>query len=202
MDFNIYLIGDKNLFKNENKYLDVLDECFDSGIKAFQLRQKDISIKELITLGRKIKKIIDKYSGIKLFINDRVDVALALNAYGVHLNKNSIPIVTVKKELKDLKVFYSAHSVFEVTTAWNDGADAVTFSPIFKTKNQNFGQGIDVLKKVVNSVNIPVFALGGINKCNVGTVKDAGVKHIAVMSGILKEDNIHVTVKSLLDNFI
>lgn len=202
MNFNIYLIGDKNLFENEKKYLYVLEKCFDSGIKAFQLRQKDISAKELITLGKKIKKIIDKYSGIKLFINDRIDVALALDAYGVHLNKNSVPIMAIKEKHKNLNVLYSAHSVLEVVTAYSDGADAVTFSPVFKTKKHNFEQGTDLLKKAVNSVSIPVFALGGINKSNADKVKNAGARHIAVMSGILKENDVCGTVKFLSNNFI
>lgn len=202
MDFNIYLIGDKNLFESEKSYLDVLDKCFDSGIKAFQLRQKDIGVKEFIALGEKIKKIIDKYKDVKLFVNDRIDVALALEAYGVHLNKNSVPISAVKEKNKNLKVFYSSHSTSEIITAQDEGADAVTFSPIFKTKNQDFEQGLDLLKKAVNSAKIPVFALGGINKNNIGKIRDAGAEYIAVQSGILREDNICGAVKFLSDNLI
>lgn len=200
MDFSIYLIGDRNLFESEKRYLEVLDKCFDSGIKAFQLRQKDVGVREFIELGEKIKKIIDKYKGVKLFVNDRIDVASALEAYGVHLNKNSIPIRAVKEKIKNLKVFYSSHSIEEVIMAQDEGADAVTFSPIFKTKNQDAGQGVDLLKKAVNSAEIPVFALGGINKHNIGKIRAAGAKYIAVQSGILKEDNIYDIIKFLSKN--
>ncbi len=200
MDFNIYLIGDKNFFESEKKYLDVLNKCFDSGIKAFQLRQKDVGIREFIELGEKIKKIIDKYKDVKLFVNDRIDVASVLEAYGVHLNKNSIPIRAVKEKIKNIKVFYSSHSIEEIVMAQNEGADDVTFSPIFKTKNKDFEQGVDLLKKAVNSVEIPVFALGGINKHNIDKIRNAGAKYIAIQSGILKEDNIYDVVKFLSKN--
>ncbi|MCL4542500.1 MAG: thiamine phosphate synthase [Deltaproteobacteria bacterium] len=200
MDFNIYLIGDKNFFESEKRYLEVLNKCFDGGVRAFQLRQKDVAVREFISLGEKIKKITDKYKDVKLFVNDRIDVALALEAYGVHLNKNSIPIKAVKEKAKNLKVFYSSHSVCEVITAQDEGADAVTFSPIFKIKNQDFEQGVGLLKKAVNLAGIPVFALGGINKRNIGRIRDAGAKYIAVQSGILMEDDIYGTVKFLSEN--
>lgn len=199
-NFNIYLIGDKNFFESEKDYLEALNKCFDSGVKAFQLRQKDVGIREFITLGEKIKRIVDKYRDVKLFVNDRVDVASALDAYGVHLNKNSIPISAVKEKIKNLKIFYSSHSIEEIITAQDAGADAVTFSPIFKTKNQDFEQGTDLLRKALNSAKIPVFALGGINRDNISKIRDAGAKYIAVQSGILKADNIYDAVKFLSNN--
>ncbi len=97
-------------------------------------------------------------------------------------------------------MFYSSHSVCEVITAQDEGADAVTFSPIFKIKNQDFEQGVGLLKKAVNLAGIPVFALGGINKRNIGRIRDAGAKYIAVQSGILMEDDIYGTVKFLSEN--
>lgn len=197
MDFNIYLIGDKNLFETENAYLDAVDKCLSCGIKAIQLRQKDIGIKEFIALGEKIKSIADKYDNVKLFVNDRIDVALALGAYGVHLNKNSVPVRAVREKSRNLKLFYSSHSVEEAISAQNEGADAVTFSPIFKTKDKYLTQGLDLLKKAVNSVNIPVFALGGINKSNIVQIRDAGAQYIAVQSGILTEKNICDAVRFL-----
>jgi len=196
IDFNIYLIGDKNIFGDEKDYLEALDKCFDSGIGAFQLRQKDISVKEFFKLGEKIRVILKKYPDIKLFVNDRVDVALALGAYGVHLNKNSVPISVVKERIKGIKIFYSSHSSEEAKKAEEAGADFVTFSPIFKTKNNGFEQGTDVFKKVLKLLRIPVFALGGINENNLSEIKGVGGCYVAVQSGILRNRDIGSAVRS------
>ncbi|MHB8231818.1 MAG: thiamine phosphate synthase [bacterium] len=199
MEFNIYLIGDKNFFKDEDSYLEALDECFYNGIKAFQLRQKDISVSEFIKLGEKIKLILKKYRDVKFFVNDRVDAALALEAFGVHLNINSIPVKAVKKKIKNLKIFYSSHSLEEAIEAEKNGADFITFSPIYKTKNREFQQGTEMLKRAVESVKIPVFALGGITENNLAEIKKAGGKYIAVQSAILKAADIGKTVRTLMN---
>ena len=197
--FNIYLIGDKNFFKDENSYLEALDVCFYNGIGAFQLRQKDISVNEFIKLGEKIKLILKKYPDVKFFVNDRVDAALALETYGIHLNINSIPVKAVKKKIKNLKIFYSSHSIEEAVKAEKDGADFITFSPVYKTKNQEFQQGAGMLKRAVRSVKIPVFALGGVNEDNLSEIKKAGAEYIAVQSGILKKRDIGKAVRTLTD---
>jgi len=198
MEFNIYLIGDKNFFEDENSYLEALDKCFSAGIKAFQLRQKDIGVNEFIKLGEKVKAILKKYPDVKFFVNDRADAALALEAYGVHLNINSIPIKAVKKKFKNLKIFYSSHSIEEAVNAEKDGADFITFSPVYKTKNQEFQYGADILERAARSVKIPVFALGGINEKNISEIKKAGTRHIAVQSGILKKEDIGKAAKTLI----
>lgn len=197
--FNLYLIGEKNLFENEDKYLRALEECFDNGIKAFQLRQKEMTAREIINLGEKIKKTIERYKDISFFVNDRVDIALALGANGVHLNNNSVPIEAVKEKCGCLSIMYSSHQKDEAIIAEKKGADGITFSPIYKTKNQDFQQGIEPLKYLVNTLKIPVFALGGININNINEIKKSGAKYIAIQSGILKQKNIGSTVKSLIN---
>ena len=201
MDFDIYLIGDKNFFKDEESYLEALDKCFSSGIKAFQLRQKDVSDKSFMELGFKIKSLLIKYPGVKFFVNDRVDAALALDAHGVHLNKNSIPVKEVNNKINNLRIFYSSHSIEESKKAEEDGADFITFSPVFKTKNLESGQGTELLKTAVESVSIPVFALGGINEGNVREIKDAGCRYIAVQSAVLKQADVAGAVRRLFEAF-
>ncbi len=192
ISFNIYLIGDKKFFSSEYEYLDTLKTCFDNGIKAFQLRQKDLTVRQIINLGEKIKKIIEQYKDIYFFVNDRIDIALALGANGIHLNKNSIPIKAIKEKYREIITFYSSHSYEEALDAEKNGADAITFSPIFKTKNQDFEQGLEPLKKIINNTKIPVFALGGINNSNIQTIRNTGTKYVAIQSGILKQKNIDI----------
>ncbi|MHB1679912.1 MAG: thiamine phosphate synthase [bacterium] len=192
ISFNIYLIGDKKFFPSEYEYLDALKICFDNGIKAFQLRQKDLTVRQIISLGEKIKKIIEQYKDIYFFVNDRIDIALALEADGVHLNKNSIPIKAIKEKYREIIIFYSSHSYEEALDAEKNGADAITFSPIFKTKNQDFEQGLEPLKKIIDNTKIPVFALGGINNNNIKAIRNAGTKYAAIQSGILKQKDIDI----------
>ncbi|MGC8555031.1 MAG: thiamine phosphate synthase [Candidatus Acidulodesulfobacterium sp.] len=185
-NFNIYLIGDKNFFNNDGEYIDALDEAFGAGLKAFQLRQKDVSIYDFIKIGEKIRSLIfKKYPDVNFFINERADVAAVLSADGVHLNINALPIKSVKEKFKNLKIFYSSHSVEDAVNAEKNGADFVTFSPVYKTKKQVFFHGADALKKTVNAVKIPVFALGGINEFNIPEIKESGCRFIAVQSALL-----------------
>ena len=184
--FNIYLIGDKNFFSNDEEYIYALDEAFGAGLKAFQLRQKDVSVRDFIKIGDKIRGLIfKKYPDVKFFVNERADAAAVLSADGVHLNINAPPIKSVKEKFKGLKIFYSSHSIEDAVDAEKNGADFITFSPVFKTKKQDFFHGADVLKKVVNAMKIPVFALGGINEFNIPEIKKSGCRFIAVQSSLL-----------------
>ena len=201
-NFNIYLIGDKNFFNNDGEYIDALDEAFGAGLKAFQLRQKDVSICDFIKIGEKIRELIfKKYPDVKFFVNERADAATVLSADGVHLNINALPVKSVKEKFKNFKIFYSSHSIEDAVNAEENGADFITFSPVFKTKKQVFFHGADVLKKAVNAVKIPVFALGGINKFNIQEIKESGCRFIAVQSAILSlnRKDIGKEVKKMLN---
>ena len=200
--FNIYLIGDKNFFSNDEEYIDALDEAFGAGLKAFQLRQKDVSVYDFIKIGEKIRELIfKKYPDVKFFVNERADAATVLSADGVHLNINALPLKSVKEKFKNLKIFYSSHSIEDAVNAEKNGADFITFSPVFKTKKQVFFHGADVLKKAVNAVKIPVFALRGINEFNIPEIKESGCRFIAVQSAILSlnRKDIGKEVKKMLN---
>ncbi len=201
-NFNIYLIGDKNFFNNDGEYIDALDAAFGAGLKAFQHRQKDVSVYDFIKIGEKIKNLISKkYPDVKFFVNERVDVASVLSADGVHLNINALPVKSVKEKFKNFKIFYSSHSIEDAVNAEENGADFITFSPVFKTKKQVFFHGADVLKKAVNAVKIPVFALGGINEFNIPEIKESGCRFIAVQSAVLSLNikDIGKEVKKMLN---
>ena len=201
-NFNIYLIGDKNFFNNDEDYIDALDEAFGAGLKAFQHRQKDVAIYDFIKIGEKIKNLIfKKYPDVKFFVNERADAAAVLSADGVHLNTNALPVKSVKEKFKNLKIFYSSHTIEDAVNAEKNGADFITFSPVFKTKKTSFFHGADVLKKVVNAVKIPVFALGGINEFNIPEIKKSGCRFIAVQSALLSlnRKDISKEVKKMIN---
>ncbi|RMA97294.1 thiamine phosphate synthase [Hydrogenothermus marinus] len=171
-----YAITDRKKYKipfeNQIKLL------LDKGIRMFQLREKDLSSGELLNLAEKMKRILEKYNG-SLFINDRVDVALLVEADGVHLPENSFPVSKIKTKFPHLIVGKSCHSIECAIKAQEEGADYIIFSPIFYVEGKGKPQGIKKLKEVVERVNIPVYALGGINKSNINQVLDTGVYGIA-----------------------
>ncbi|GAB6183946.1 thiamine phosphate synthase [Thermodesulfovibrio hydrogeniphilus] len=199
MKFRLYLIGDRKLFISENDFLEAVETALKAGIKAFQLREKDMTAKELYYLAKKLREITIRHDAL-LFINDRIDIALAVEADGVHLPQSGIPAHVVRKVWKDRFIIgVSTHSVEEAKNAEN-WADFITFSPIFFTPSKaKYGepQGIEKLKKIKKAVKCPVFALGGINIVNANEV----IPHcdgIAMIRGILEQKDIEEAVKNFI----
>ena len=171
-----YAITDRKQFKRP--FLEQITFMLDKGIRMFQLREKDLPSGELLKLAKQIKELLKGYDA-HLFINDRVDIALMCGADGVHLPESSFPIEDVKKNFPKLIVGKSCHSIECAKKAEKEGADYIIFSPIFKVEGKGEPQGIEKLIEVVNTVNIPVYALGGINQSNIKDVLDTGVFGIA-----------------------
>jgi len=196
MNFRIYLITDRHRTKGD--IFETIEEALSEGIKAIQLREKDMPIREKIQWAVKLKALVDRYNAM-LFINDRVDVAIAVDAQGVHLNKDSIPVDVVKKTWPHLIIGYSAHSLEEVLSVQDKGADFVTFSPVFETssKPDAIPQGLTKLREVCQRAHIPVFGLGGITLTNALDVINAGAHGIAVVSAILGADSVREATKTL-----
>jgi thiamine-phosphate pyrophosphorylase len=192
IDFKIYLITDGKQIVNSSLYAAV-KRALDGGVKAVQLREKDLDTRELLKLAYRMKELTDKYSA-KLFINDRFDIALAVGADGVHLTRAGIPVDAVRKSVKNkLVIGVSTHSLKEAREAEKGGADFVTFGPVFRTGSKvKYGPpvGLDALKQVSSRLRIPVFALGGIKVNRIKKVKTAGAFGVSMISEILKADNI------------
>ncbi len=176
----------------EGKFLNAIESALKGGIRSIQLREKDLSPAETLSLAREVRKLTAKRQ-VRLFINDRVDVALMAEADGVHLTENSVPVAEVKNRFPQLYVGVSTHSLESAKKAEAGGADFITFSPIFDTPSKReYGppQGLDRLKEVTEGVQIPVLALGGIKRSNVASVQEAGANGIALISGIWKARDI------------
>ncbi len=200
-DFKLYLITDRNMFTAQCSMYLAIESALEAGVNSIQLREKDLSVRELFDMAVWMRELTREY-GAKLIINDRVDVALSVEADGVHLGRNSIPANAVRKISGDkLLVGVSAHNIEEAVIAERDGADFITLGPIYETPSKlKYGEpiGIDALRKVKSRISIPVFAIGGIKPDKVNEVREAGADGIAVISAILKAENIKKTTEEFL----
>ncbi|SHK57953.1 thiamine phosphate synthase [Thermocrinis minervae] len=157
----LYAITDPKAYGED--FFGTLKKVLERGVRMIQLREKEISAREYYQKALKARQITREYSAL-LLINERVDIAIAVEADGVHLPENSLPPSVVKKLKKDLIVGYSAHNLESAIYAQQEGADFVTLSPIFRTEShpevEPLGPG--ALKEVSQRLSIPVFALGGV----------------------------------------
>ncbi|WP_297210351.1 MULTISPECIES: thiamine phosphate synthase [Thermodesulfovibrio] len=196
MNFKLYLIGNSKLFSDEESFTMAVDRALKAGVKAFQLREKDLTAKQYYGLAKKMREITKRNDAL-LFINDRIDIALAVDADGVHLPQSGFPAHVVRKVWKErFLIGVSTHSIDEAREA-SEWADFITFSPIFYTASKaQYGepQGVESLREVKQSVKCKVFALGGINLDNVHDVIPY-CDGVAMISGILAQKDIEGTVK-------
>lgn|SRR5574341_885387 len=191
LDFNLYLITDRHVTKIPLP--EAVRQALMGGVRAVQLREKDLPVRELLSLAKELRLITREF-GAKLFINDRVDVAVAVDADGVHLGGQSMPASAVRRIVgNSMLIGVSTHSIQEAKEAKAQGADFITYGPVFETasKMKYWPQvGIESLKLAKNYIDIPIFALGGVKSGNIGQVIRAGADGIALISGILAADDI------------
>ncbi len=200
-DFKLYLITDRKLFKAHcSMYLEI-ETVLEAGVKAIQLREKDMPARELLDMAYWMRELTNEYAA-RFFVNDRVDIALAVKADGIHLGRNSIPPHTVRKiSGNKLLIGVSTHSIDEAVQAEKEGADFITFGPIYKTPSKlKYGTpiGVDTIKKVKALSSLPVFAVGGIRIERVKEVMDAGADGIALISAIMSAENKGKTTEEFL----
>ncbi|RLJ70399.1 thiamine-phosphate pyrophosphorylase [Hydrogenivirga caldilitoris] len=157
----LYAITDRRRYGAN--FLETVETLLKKGIKMIQLREKDLKGRELYELALKTREITKKYNSL-LLINERFDIAVAVEADGVHLPEESFPPGIIKRLFPELLVGYSAHSLEGVKYAEEEGADFVTFGPIFKTQSHPEAKPLGTLKlkEVSEQVNIPIYALGGV----------------------------------------
>ncbi|MEJ7620643.1 MAG: thiamine phosphate synthase [Aquificaceae bacterium] len=156
----LYAITDSKRYPD---MLQRLEKALKKGIRMVQLREKELSGLEYYQLAKKVRGLTQDYDAM-LFINDRVDIALAVGAEGVHLPEKGLPPSVVKRIAPNLLVGYSAHSLEKALWAQEEGVDFITLSPIFKTQSHPELEpvGLNLLMEVSQRLSIPVYALGGI----------------------------------------
>jgi len=188
IDFNLYLITDRRQVPAGQTLPAVVEAALQGGVQAVQLREKDLSVAELMPLGRELRRLTRQY-GARLLINDKIDVALAVGADGVHLGEHSQPTEVVRHSLgRKMLIGVSTHSSNEIQNACQKGADFVTFGPVYATPSKAvYGapQGLQALAEACMQSPLPVFALGGITPERAAGVRAAGAHGIALISAII-----------------
>ena len=179
----------------------LIRQAIDAGLPAIQLRERDLSTGELLALAREIQSITAARA-VPLILNDRVDLALAMNADGVHLRANSMPVAVARRLVgADCLIGVSTHSIREVEQANREGADYVLFGPIFDTPSKRpFGPplGVAALTEACHCSAIPVFAVGGVTSLLVSDIRRAGAHGVAVIGAILTRDDAAAATRDLL----
>jgi len=191
IDYSLYLVTDRGLSRGRST-LEIVKAGVAGGVTCVQLREKDCSTRQFIKEALSIKEYL-KENNIPLIINDRVDVAQAVQADGVHLGQTDMPLQMAKNILKNSMIIgISAESLEDAIRAEKDGADYIGVSPIYATPTKTdtaMPLGLEGLKKISRTVKIPKVAIGGLNKENAGEVILNGADGIAVVSAIVSADD-------------
>jgi len=198
--FSLYAVTD--IKKPTRSVLNTIDNALAGGVDIIQLRSKVLSDKELFTIGKEIRTLTRRYKKL-FFINDRPDLAYVLNADGVHVGQDDLPVKVIRQFFKEKKrrVFIgkSTHSLPQARGAEREGVDYIGVGPIFKTptKESYAPVGLSLIKRVHKHISIPFVCIGGINDENISDVLEAGAKRIAVVRAIFGAQNSYQATKEL-----
>ncbi len=200
IDYKLYLITDRS-FLNGRDLKNCIEDALKGGATLVQIREKDTSTRDFFQVAKEIKEVTSKYN-VPLIINDRIDIALAIDAEGVHLGQSDMPIAIARGILgKDKIIGISANNLDEALEAQKNGADYLGLGPVFYTgtkKDIKEPIGLTGLKELTKNINIPSVAIGGINKENAKSILDSGVNGISLISAILGSENIEKATVELL----
>ncbi|MBS0171378.1 MAG: thiamine phosphate synthase [Nitrospira sp.] len=198
VDFRLYLVTDRHHTAGR-PLLSVLRRAVSAGVRAVQLRERDLPLRALKSMAADLQRELPQ---VKLFINDRVDLALALSAHGVHLRESSMPVAVVHGLLQPSQLLgASVHSLEGALEAERQGADFVVLGPIHDTPSKReYGAplGLAVLEEAARRVRIPIFAIGGMNAARARDARRAGAFGVAVLSSILSASDVEQATVSLL----
>jgi thiamine-phosphate pyrophosphorylase len=203
-DFHLYVLTDHILSRGRLN-VEVIKAAIAGGADAIQLRDKGFTAKRLIQEAL-ILRDITREGGVPFIVNDRVDVALAADADGVHLGQGDLPISWARRLLGKHKIIgVSTHSVEEAVQAEKDGADYISIGSVFPTTTKSDARplaGLELITDIKRNVNIPVVAIGGIKEENVAQVGEAGADCIAVISAVVSATDIKQAAKNLREKFL
>ena len=200
IDTRLYFITDSTNYAEE-EFLFRVEEALKGGVTLMQLREKDKTTREYISLAEKVHKLTKKYN-VPLIIDDRIDVALAMGAEGVHLGQSDMPISTARKILgNDFIIGATTKTVPQALEAVELGADYLGVGAIYPTttKVKTVLTSVATLKEICESVPIPANAIGGLNKENIDILKGIPITGICVVSAIMKSENPQKATAELIE---
>lgn len=202
IDYTLYLCTDRELMSVET-IEESVEQAITGGCTVVQLREKDCSSLDFYLLAGRVKEITDRY-GVPLIINDRVDIAMAVDADGVHVGQSDLPTGLVRKMIgRDKILGVSAHNIAEAVEACRAGADYLGVGAIFSTSTKKDAAvvGIDELKRIREAVDVPIVAIGGIHRENIEVFKGFGLDGLAVVSAVVAQVDIAEAAAELVRRF-
>ncbi len=203
VDYTLYLVTDRELMSTKTLE-EAVEQAILGGCTLVQLREKTASSREFYQTALNIKAITDKYK-VPLIINDRVDIALAIDADGVHVGQSDLPATIVRKIIgKDKILGVSAGCAEKAIEAQREGADYIGVGALFSTSTKTDAKSVskETLMKIIKEVSIPVVGIGGINEQNAAQLKNTGIDGIAVVSAIIAQKDIKLSAEKMLEIFV
>ncbi len=199
----IYLLTNSDKFNNETSFFNAIEESIKGGVDLIQFREKNMPDDKMITLGAKLKKLCAKYN-VPFIVDDKIKVAKALNADGIHLGQNDESAVFARKILgEDALIGISAPNPNAAKKAVEEGADYLGVGPVFKTPLKDEPVvGMEYLRWVVKNIKLPIFAIGGINMTNIDEVLAAGIKQFCFIRTIINSENPKKAAETYLKKLV
>ena len=179
--------------------LEVLEAVIQGGSKIIQLREKEYPERDLYYLALKFREITTR-AGVLLIINDHVDIAIAVEADGVHLGQEDLPLLVARKLAPELLIGASTHSLQQALQAEKDGADYINIGPIFSTETKEGAKSVlgpEAIATIRPHLKVPFTVMGGISEANIDQVLAQGARRVAMVTAITKAADIAAKVKSL-----
>lgn len=201
-DYTLYLVTDRQLMSCDS-LTEAVEQAILGGCTMIQLREKELSPLEFYNQAVAVKQVTDKYH-IPLIINDRIDIAMAVQATGVHIGQHDLPAAAVRKVIgENMLLGVSASSIAEAIQAQQDGADYLGVGAMFPTGTKTDADSVSMeeLQKIRAAVSLPIVVIGGINKGNAGRFKPMGIDGLAVVSAIIAQSDIKAAAAELKDLF-
>ena len=201
-DYTLYLVTDRQLMSCDS-LTEAVEQAILGGCTMIQLREKELSSLEFYNQAVAVKQVTDKYH-IPLIINDRIDIAMAVQATGVHIGQHDLPAAAVRKVIgENMLLGVSASSIAEAIQAQQDGADYLGVGAMFPTGTKTDADSVSMeeLQKIRTAVSLPIVVIGGINKGNAGRFKPMGIDGLAVVSAIIAQSDIKAAAAELKDCF-
>jgi len=199
-DYRLYLVTDRDCLANRDLY-ESIEQAIRGGVTLIQLREKLVSSREFLDIAFAVKEITSRYQ-IPLIINDRLDIALAIEADGLHIGQDDLPLTVVRKLFgKDKIIGVSASTLDEAILAEQQGADYLGVGAMYATPTKLDAKTVSLeqLAVIKRSVSIPVVAIGGINETNVRDIMATGIEGVSVVSAILAKQDVQKAAKDLLE---